>query len=385
MNPLYILWITTRKAVAAILFLGFFLTAGIGTVMAQKVLRVGVAGLAHDHVHNIMNQFKKGQVVIVGIAEGDQQLIQRYKKSYSLPDSLFFSNLTALLRHTKPDIVLAFNPIFEHLKVVEICAPEGIPVMVEKPLATTVKDADKIAALSRQFHVAVLTNYETTWYNSNQQVNELVNDRQEIGEIRKMVVHDGHQGPKEIGCSPDFLSWLTDPVKNGGGALMDFGCYGANLMTWLMKGKAPIAVTAITRHYKPYIYPKVEDDATILLEYPGATGLIEASWNWPFGIKDLEVFGATGYLHALNNNTLQKRDNKSYDSVPIKPARYADNIPYLEDFLSGKINTGQQSGLQSGFPSDPQNDLSSLENNLIVVRILEAATRSAREGKRITL
>ena len=125
--------------------------------------------------------------------------------------------------------------------------------------------------------------------------------------VRKMVVHDGHGGPKEIGCSPEFLAWLTDPVKNGGGALTDFGCYGANLMTWLMEGKAPIAVTAITKQIKPHIYPKVDDEATILIEYKDATGIVEASWNWPFGIKDFEVFGTEGYLHALNGNTMVQR------------------------------------------------------------------------------
>lgn len=344
---------------------------------AQQILRVGVAGLSHDHVHNIMHQFKRGEVIIAGIAEGDEQLVQRYKKTYQLPDSLFFKTLALLLEHTKPDVVLAYTPIMEHLGVVEICAPKGIPVMVEKPLATTVKDAERIAALAKQYHIRVLTNYETTWYNTNQQVNEMVNTQHTIGDIRKMVVHDGHQGPKEIGCSQDFLNWLTDPVKNGGGALMDFGCYGANLMTWLMKGKAPIAVTAVTRHIKPDIYPKVEDDATILLEYADAngaaeaTGIIEASWNWPFSIKDLEVFGTTGYLHALNANTLQKREKVTYDSVVVKPAAYQDNIPYLSAVLSGRL--------------DPGNDLSSLENNLIVVRILEAARQSAKDGKRIAL
>ena len=159
---------------------------------AQKLLRVGVAGLAHDHVHGIMNQFKKGEVVIAGIAESDEQLVQRYKKTYQLPDSLFYKNLESLLSHTKPDVVLAYTPISEHIKVVEICAPKGIPVMVEKPLATTIKDAERMAALSRQYHVQVLTNYETTWYNTNQQINEMVNDQHVIGEIRKMTVHDGH-------------------------------------------------------------------------------------------------------------------------------------------------------------------------------------------------
>ncbi|MEJ0106941.1 MAG: hypothetical protein WDO19_32315 [Bacteroidota bacterium] len=84
-------------------------------------------------------------------------------------------------------------------------------------------------------------------YNSNQQVYEMVHTDNAVGNIRKMIVHMGHQGPKEIGCSPDFLAWLTDPVKNGGGAIIDFGCYGANLMTWLMNGKAPVSVSAVTK------------------------------------------------------------------------------------------------------------------------------------------
>src|ERR1700678_339544 len=246
-----------------LLALALFFLASTST-HGQKILRVGVAGLTHDHVHNIMHQFKNGQVIIVGIAEADTQLVARYKRSYQLPDSLFYNDLPSLISHTHPDAVLAYNAIAQHLGVVEICAPLGISVMVEKPLATTVSDATRIAALARQYHIQVLTNYETTWYNTNQQIFEMVNEQHAIGDIRKMIVHDGHQGPKEIGCSPDFLNWLTDPVKNGGGALRDFGCYGANLMTWLMNGQAPISVTALTHHIKPSIYPKVEDDATIL-------------------------------------------------------------------------------------------------------------------------
>ena len=71
------------------------------------------------------------------------------------------------------------------------------------------------------------------------------------GEIRKVMVHAGHRGPKEIGVQPEFLAWLTDPDKNGAGALFDFGCYGANLMTWLMNDARPVSVTAVTQRIKP--------------------------------------------------------------------------------------------------------------------------------------
>lgn len=340
-------------------------------LIAQGPLKVGVAGLKHDHVYGLMDNYKKGRVIILGIAEEDAQLVLRYKKTYHLPDSLFYSSVSAMLEHIHPDAVLAYDPISEHLSVVEACAPKGVSVMVEKPLATTNEQADRIAELANKYHIHVLTNYETTWYASNQELYKMVHEQRAIGELRRMVARAGHQGPKEIGCSPDFLKWLTDPEKNGGGALVDFGCYGADLMTWLMDGQAPIAVTAITRNYKPAIYPRVDDDATILVEYPGATGLIQASWNWPYGLKDLEVFGQGGKLFAANGNSLEERVKDSTARVELKPIPYPDNLSYLAAVLRGEIQ--------------PVNDPSSLEVNRVVVRILAAARQSAKEGKRVVI
>jgi predicted dehydrogenase len=340
------------------------------TTQAQQVLKVGVAGLNHDHVLGLMNQYKKGEVIIAGIAEPDRQLIEKYKLRFGLPDSLFYKSVKDMLKHIKPDAVLAYNATADHLDVVEACAPKHISVMVEKPLAITFEDAQEMEKLAKRYNIQVLTNYETTWYPTSQQIFQMVHAHT-IGDVQKMVVHDGHQGPVEIGCSPDFLKWLTDPEKNGAGALYDFGCYGANLMTWLMDNKTPVAVTAVTRHVKPATYPKADDDATILVDYGTSMGIIEASWNWPFGIKDFEVFGKTGYLHALNGNTLQQRDTVVYYNVPVQPYIYKNNIAYLTAVLRGDIQPG--------------NDLSSLNNNLVVVRILEAARESAKSGKKVVL
>ncbi len=342
-------------------------------VSAQQILRVVIAGLNHDHVHGILSQYNKGTVDIVGIAEPNKQLQQKFSKLYHLPESLFSDDLKKLLLQKKPDAVLGYNPVGKHLDVVEICAPLGISVMVEKPLAATLAQAKQIESLALKYRIKVLTNFETTWYPSYKDVYNTIN-QDSIGQIKKMVVHDGHQGPKEIGCSPEFLSWLTDPVLNGAGALNDFGCYGADLMTWLMKGQKPIAVIAVTRHYKPAVYPKVEDDATVVLEYPEATGLIEASWNWPFSIKDLEVFGEKGYLHALNNEniTSRMRENvKGSKKAGPLAASIGSPIAYLTAVLQKKI--------------PGTDDLSSLKYNMIVMEILDAAKRSASTGKRVVL
>lgn len=340
---------------------------------AQAPVRVVVAGLNHDHIHGILSQYDKGVVDIVGIAETDKKLWKKYGDIYHVPDSLFYTDLKKLVIRKKPAAVLGYNAVARHVDIVEICAPLGIAVMVEKPLAATLAQATRMQELVKKFNIQVLTNYETTWYASYQQVFNMVAS-DSIGPIKKMVAHDGHQGPKEIGCSADFLQWLTDPVLNGAGALNDFGCYGADLMTWLMHGERPIAVTAVTRKYKPLIYPNVDDDATIIVEYKSATGLIEASWNWPFGIKDLEVFGEHGYLHALDKDHLnfRMRERRTGMITPDPlPAPVSDPLLYLSAVL------------QNDLPG--RADQSSFEYNMIVMEILDAAKRSAESGERVEL
>ena len=233
-------------------------------------LRLAVAGISHGHHSWILGRKNDDAVMLVGIYEADSLLIQKAVKQFKLPRSLFYTDLNKMLDNVQPDGVVAFGSTFDHLSVVEACAPKGIHVMAEKPLSTTVAHAEKILALSKKYKIHVLTNFETSWYPTTAKTYQLTRDTSFMGKIRKVVVHDGHQGPKEIGVADEFFNWLTDPVLNGGGALTDFGCYGANLMTYLMNGQMPTSVTAVTQQFKPNIYPKVDDEATIILTYPTA-------------------------------------------------------------------------------------------------------------------
>ena len=167
-------------------------------------------------------------------------------------------------------------------------------------------DALAIRRLAREHHVHVLVNYETTWYSSNADVLDQVKAGK-LGPIRKVVVHDGHEGPKEIGVGPEWLPWLTDPVQNGAGALFDFGCYGADLLTVMMHGAAPLSVTAVTQTDKPAIYPRVDDDATVILRYPSAQAVLMPSWNWSFARKDMETYGVDGSIVTVGSDRLLLR------------------------------------------------------------------------------
>ena len=260
----------------------------------SKPLRVAIVGLVHGHAGGFLGPaLKRSDIQIVGISEPDRQVAQRYATEFKLDPKLLYADTEQMISSVHPQALLVYTDTQDHRQVVEIAARHHLPVMMEKPLAVSLDDALAMKRAADAANIPVLVNYETTWYASNKAVYGLVRSGA-LGDVRKVVIHDGHQGPKEIGVQPEFLAWLTDPAKNGGGALFDFGCYGADLMTWLMNEEVPLTVTAVTQQIKPEIYPKVDDEATIILTYPKAQAILQASWNWPFGRKDMEVYGATG-------------------------------------------------------------------------------------------
>ncbi|MHA8067611.1 Gfo/Idh/MocA family protein [Aquirufa sp. ROCK2-A2] len=355
--------------------IGVFLCATY-ILPAQKI-KVGIAGMTHGHVGQAYTAAKNSKdVIIVGFAEPNKALALKLLKEQNLPDSLWFPNLESLIAKTHPAAVCAFNSIYEHLKVVETCAPKGIHVMVEKPLAVNMEHLNKMKQLVDKHNIQLLTNFETTWYSSHAKAWQMVKKEKALGEIRKVVIMDGHRGPKEIDCAPEFLEWLTDPKMNGGGAIIDFGCYGANIMTWLMEGQKPISVTAVTQQLKPIVYPKVDDEASIILTYPTCQAIIQASWNWPFDRKDTEIYGTKGILVA--NKEMQMKYVKgdrfgTETTIPLQALEHdqSDVFPYLAAVVKGKIK--------------PNNDLSSLSINAVVVEILAAAIESSKTNKTVYL
>lgn len=335
-------------------------------------LRLAIAGLVHGHVSGFLRSYKNGgRLNLVGIFEPDTALQRQYGKQFAIPDHLFFTDLPKMLDQVKPEAVAAFTNTYDHATVVKTCAPRHIHVMMEKPLAVSMEHAREIQRAAGSGNIHVIVNYETTWYRSHGAMWDLIKTRHAVGDIRKMVAMDGHEGPQEIHVGPEFFGWLTDPVKNGAGALFDFGCYGANLMTWMMDNQRPLAVTALTQQIKPKIYQRVDDEADVLVEYPEAQGIIQGSWNWPFSRKDFEVYGATGYAIATGGDILRVRlphgTEETRTPAPLPPDQQ-DSLGYLTAVVRGKQKPA---------------GLSSLENNMIVTEILTAARESARTGKTI--
>jgi predicted dehydrogenase len=345
-------------------------------VLAQPApVRVAIVGLEHGHVTGFLHQFpKQSDAQLVGIVDADAALREKYAQQFHLDPSLFYPTLDDLFAHQQPQALLVYTSIAQHRRIIEAAAAHNLTVMVEKPLTLSLEDALAIRRVAREHHIQVLVNYETTWYPSNRGLYDLLR-HDSLGDLRKAVIHDGHQGPKEIGVQPEFLNWLTDPAQNGAGALYDFGCYGADLMTWFMHGEAPLSVTAVAQTDKPETYPHVDDDATIILRYPRAQAVLMPSWDWPFSRKDTEVYGTKGYAIAVNPTVIRERVAEASPEVtlgtPPLPPPQDSSLHYLAAVVRGQL--------------DPDHDLTSLDTNIVVMQILDAARQSARTGKTVLL
>lgn len=345
------------------------------TTTATEPLRLAIVGLVHGHVYGFLYAAcGREDVRLVGIQDPSDNLLDRYGKRHNLPEKLWYQDLDRLLDEAKPEAVAAFTDIRDHRMVVEACAKRGIHVMMEKPLAVSVDDALAIerAAIAGKIHV--LVNYETTWYPNTAAMLEIARDGGELGELRRIIALTGHKGPKELGMPQEFLDFLFDPERSGAGALFDFGCYGANLATCLMNGERPVSVTAVTQRLKTDpAYAKVDDEATIVLAYKHTEAVLQPSWNWPHNRKDMEVYGERGSLLTVDQGAYRLHPTDSPERrvdapAPVSPRN--DPISYLKAVVRGEIE-----------PNGP----SSLPVNMVVTEILDAARRSAREGKAIML
>ena len=363
-----------------ILIVAFTLLALLGaadvneaqSVSSAAKTRLAVVGLDHDHVWSLLKDIAgESSAELVAVAEADPALVSRAQKE--VPASVkFYSDYVAMLDQAKPEAVIVTTSNDRHLEILRQCAKRHIHYSTEKPMATNAADAREMERVAREANIKLMVNYWNAWVAPSHDLFHRVRAG-EVGPIQKIIVQYGHRGPKEIGVTQQFASWLYDPAKNGGGAIMDFGCYGAELSVWL-KGR-PARVYATTRKLKVEQNNKVDDDATIVLDYPDSTSIVEASWNWPYTKDQVEVFGPKGSLLARRNSLLHRSadahgpnvapDGESVTLGPL-PKETSNPISYFVDCIRN---------------NKPIEDPISAQLNVQVMEILDAARESARTGK----
>jgi predicted dehydrogenase len=335
-------------------------------------LKIAVIGLVHSHVWGHLATMVEGKdATLVGVAEPNGELVAEARKA-GVRDELFFTDYERMLDQTKPDIVWAFVENNRHLEIAKACAPRHINLIFEKPLASTFADAKQIQALAAKYNIRVMTNYQMAWWATNYSAKAAV-DAGQIGTVYRLHGIVGHGGPGSDGPrNKYFFDWLTDPVKNGGGALMDFGCYNALWSLWYLG--EPDRVYATVNHLRPERFPKVEDNSTIVLHYPNAIGIFEGSWDLPRSYQDLEVFGRPGKdipgsLH-MSRAKVEVQRGREISTLPPQSLAPEDSEPVA--YMASRIRS-----------NSPVTGLTGIDINVKVIRIIDLAKESVKTGRAV--
>lgn len=339
---------------------------------AETKTKLAIIGLDHDHVWGLLRDLAgEPNAELVAIADDHQPLVDQARTKVP-PSVKFYSDYIKMLDEMKPEGVIVTTENDRHLEILRECAKRHIHYSTEKPMATTAADAHEMEKLANQAGIKVMVNYWNAWVASTHELYHRVRDNQ-LGPVQRIIVQYGHQGPKEIGVSKYFADWLYDPVKNGGGAIMDFGCYGAEWAVWL-KGR-PARVSAVTQKLKVDQHNAVDDDATIVLDYPDGTAIVEASWDWPYNMGQVQVFGSKGSLLATAKDLFFRSPSDSVakvgldgERVTLDPTMHETSNP-ISYFVDSIRN------------NKPIEDPLSMKLNVQVMEILDAARESVRTGK----
>ncbi|HEV2425358.1 MAG TPA: Gfo/Idh/MocA family oxidoreductase [Terriglobia bacterium] len=342
---------------------------------AAPKTHLAIVGLDHDHVWGLLHDIlSEPDAELVAIADPHPDLVAKAKAR--VPSTVaFYHDYVKMLDAAKPEAVIVTTENDRHLAILRECAKRHISFSTEKPMATSGADAREMERLAREAHIKLMVNYWNAWVAPSHDLVDRVH-KGDLGPVQKIIVEQGHQGPREIGVSKEFGAWLYDPDKNGGGAIMDFGSYGAEWALWL-KGR-PEKVCAYTLKLKTAQHNAVDDDATILLEYPDGTAVIQASWDWPMNRGQVQVFGPRGSLLANEKDLLYNPNNHDDPATPdgtpvaLQPVLHEASNPIayfvycirnhkpIEGPVAARLNVG-------------------------VVEILDAAKESMRIGRAVPM
>jgi predicted dehydrogenase len=237
-------------------------------------LNVGVLGLSHDHVWGNLSALATGELGrVAAAAEPDAELRAKLRGLHGGVE--IHESFDALLERRDLDAVLIFSDNRTSAELGVRALDRQLPVMIEKPMAADLDGAESMLFAARKRGVPLMVNWPTVWRPALRYGLTLAAEGV-VGDPIQVSHRGGHAGPREFGCSPQFSEWLYDPKRNGGGTLVDYCGYGA-LLCRLVLGQ-PTGVIAVTLPpRKPDL--TAEDNAVVVLSYPRALGLLEASWT----------------------------------------------------------------------------------------------------------
>lgn len=341
-------------------------------------INLGIAGLVHDHVWSLLNQFKEiEEVKIEAAADPNPPLLEKVKGLYGV--KYVYTDYLEMLSKHDLDAILLCTENSRHAEVVEVAAERGIHVIMEKPMSANLEQAERIVRATEKHGIKVVVNYPTTWSPAIQEAYKMVKEGK-IGNVFHIRFRGAHAGPKEVGCSPYFYSWLYNRELNGAGALIDYCCYGVNLALWFLE-RTPESVLGVMGTLAR-TYLEVDDNAIIIMDFKNAFGIAEACWSQvgphpghgPIinGVDGSLIVDEEGKLHFYSVKTKGDYRNIQYKLIetPMPPKGWRNGPEYFVERI--KKDEKIEAPLDVRF-------------NRNVQEVLEAGLYSALRGKKVDL
>lgn len=353
-----------------------------------------VVGINFDHMHmgDLLRQVHEHpQAEIVGVADTDPARMQGSIERFSLSAQSSFTDWRECLETTKPDIVLLCPKTGEHGQYVVDVAPYGTHILVEKPFAANLADADRMIAAMAQTGKKMVINWPLAWYPPHVTTKRLI-DEGTIGEVIEVHYYDGNRGPlRHIADKIEISEEEANRQKSeawwyqkaaAGGSLQDYLGYGVTLGTWFLNGRKPLEVTCVTDS-KPGL--EVDEHSITICRYATPYGLskFETRWGTFTDPWTLQPQPKCGFVVLGTRGTIS-----SYDYEPVVRVQTKDQ-PATHEVL---VDT-----LAEGFRNPIEHLIHHLETGCalhgpldpalcrIGQQIVDSAVLSARERRTVAL
>ena len=337
----------------------------------MRMTRFGIIGLSHDHVWDVLPELRANEnAELVAATSLQTPLLARVKKEYDING---YTDSQEMAASEQLDAVLVYgnnrNGAEEAVKALD----RGWHVLIEKPLAADLEGARNLLQKAGSTGKRLMVNWPITWWPQVQQAIAIA-QAGEIGEIWQVRYRAAHQGPKEMGASEYFCDWLYDPNRNGGGALLDYCCYGAVLSRVLL-GR-PHSVTAVAGQLLKTDLD-AEDNAVLLMQYPKGISIAEASWTQIDKMTSYRtlIYGSEGTLLA------EPEKGRLLLATEKQPGGEEIEIREPEEHMKGPIAHFLH-GIESEQSFHP---LCRASHGCDVQEILELGMEAAATGQRVAL
>ena len=359
-----------------------------------KKYRLGIIGFAHMHVNHLVELFDAHpQVAWAGCADTiplrPELRTATYTRAWNLAHCQelagrppTYADYEDLLENEELDIAVVCAENAQHGDVVEACAAAGVHVVVEKPMASSLPEALRMGRACQAAGVTLAVNWPTTWYPDARKVKEMI-EAGEIGKVLEVRWRGGHTGPLGPRNMHPGVDEETAPMSGvergatwwhqteaGGGAMLDYCCYGAMFAQWLV-GEPATAALGLKANLDS-AWGDAEDNAAVLVRFPSAMAVLEGSWTtWDHGVPaGLIVLGTRGTLVFDSHTGKARLERGQGETVQLE----APSLPAGREDIAHEMIHHLETG-------EPLHDTLEVQFNLKAMAILDAGIRSAASGK----